>query len=542
MEELTKIYPFMTKSLDNRDFYYYNGFKYHLSTLLSKGYDINDCVHQLILGVNFIYSYEYLKFCVNFCIKKGAVLNYKYLIDNCHIFQINTNITFPNNFNNRSQYIFTLLYRYSIIGRLIDDISINYISKKQSIELLNQMLPFGSNSTNNIIFDYYDIGLDNYDWNNIVASNEPLYNGVSNVKLFSIKLNVIKYYSKVLRHTFANQNDEEYIDHTFKDWDSYIDVRLNKIKNPFMINNNKIYNEYLLYLSYFYSFNNKYSIDISLDLYLEDLLKLDNFDAQIGYDKYMDVFSKLPYTDIIYFLNMSTSEYYDNEYYDIHDINVIYIIKTFKKHNINLTIDLNQILNLYSMIETSVNEVIFKLSNIIDNQTLFNIYIKLILKYNDMNLFIQSNYNGDLKKDLENGDLKEDLSYLIKNDRLWYDDSISSTLGFLINNVDILFESHMTTINNIDDFILEISNYEMRGYLIDIISNNSTDYLTLKKSVDKYYKTNKIKSIDFAKNQLPNAAHPVERGFTPLLPYKTYEMNRLGVLKFNSKYLQKILS
>jgi hypothetical protein len=527
MEELKQIYPFMTKSLDNKDFYYYNGFKYRLSTLLSKGYDINDCVHQLILGVNFIYSYEYLKFCVDFCVKKGAVLNYKYLIDNCHIFQINNNITFPNNFNDRSQYIFTLLYRYSIIGRLIDDISINYISKKQSIELLNQMLPFGSNSTNNIIFDYYDIGLDNYDWNNIVASNEPLYNGVSNVKLFSIKLNVIKYYSKVLRHTFANQNDEEYIDHPFKDWDSYIDVRLNKIKNPFIINNNKIYNEYLLYLSYFYSFNKQYSIDISLDLYLEDLLKLDNFEAQIGYDKYMDVFSKLPYTDIIYFLNMSRTEYYDNEYYDIHDINVIYIIKTFKKQNINLTIDLNQILNLYSMIETSVNEVIFKLSNIIDNQTIFNIYIKLILKYNDMNLFIKSNYNGDLKEDLENGHLKKDLSYLIKNDRLWYDDSISSTLGFLINNVDILFESHMTTINNIDDFILEISNYEMRGYLIDIISNNPTDYLTLKKSVDKYYKTNKIKSIDFAKNQLP---------------YKTYEMNRLGVLKFNSKYLQFILS
>ena len=82
----------------------------------------------------------------------------------------------------------------------------------------------------------------------------------------------------------------------------------------------------------------------------------------------------------------------------------------------------------------------------------------------------------------------------------------------------------------------------MRGYLIDIISNNPTDYLTLKKSVDKYYKTNKIKSIDFAKNKLPNVAHSVERGFTPLLPYKTYEMNRLGVLKFNSKYLQKILS
>ena len=87
----------------------------------------------------------------------------------------------------------------------------------------------------------------------------------------------------------------------------------------------------------------------------------------------------------------------------------------------------------------------------------------------------------------------------------------------------------------------------MRGYLIDIISNNPTDYLTLKKSVDKYYKTNKIKSIDFAKNKLPNAAHPkpsvqVERGKTHLLPYKTYEMNRLGVLKFNSKYLQKILS
>ena len=125
------------------------------------------------------------------------------------------------------------------------------------------------------------------------------------------------------------------------------------------------------------------------------------------------------------------------------------------------------------MIQTSVNEVIFKLSNIIDNQTLFNIYIKLILKYNDMNLFIQSNYNGDLKEDLENGDLKEDLengdlkedlengdlkedlengdlkedlSYLIKNDRLWYDDSISNTLGFLINNVDILFESNMTPI------------------------------------------------------------------------------------------------
>jgi len=136
--------------------------------------------------------------------------------------------------------------------------------------------------------------------------------------------------------------------------------------------------------------------------------------------------------------------------YHIHDINVIYIIKTFKKHNINLPIDLNQILNLYSMIQTSVNEVIFKLSNIIDNQTLFNIYIKLILKYNDMNLFIQSNYNGDLKEDLkedlENGDLKEDLSYLIKNDRLWYDDSISNTLGFLINNVDILFESNMTPI------------------------------------------------------------------------------------------------
>ena len=53
---------------------------------------------------------------------------------------------------------------------------------------------------------------------------------------------------------------------------------------------------------------------------------------------------------------------------------------------------------------------------------------------------------------------------------------------------------------------------------------SSTINLILKKSVDKYFKTSKIKSVDISKK---------------ILPYKTYKMNRLCVLKFNSKYLQK---
>ena len=498
-----------------------------IDNLLYKGYNITDCVNQLILGINTIYPYEYLKFFVDVFIQNGAFLNFNYLIDNIHNFSLDDPNGHPdgyslnNSFDNRMEYIFILIYRYSIIGRLIDDVSINHIEKNKLVNIINNILPFGYKSVkNNIIIDYYDMGLDNYDWINIRANNVPLRNNTPNKKILSIKLNVIKYYSKFLRDTYPNEEDDEYTDHIFKDWDCYFDVRLNVIKDVFNLTDGKIYNEYLLYLSYFYSFNN--SKGIISDLYLENvLLKQPNFDAQIGYDKYMNHFSKLSFDDINYFLEDSRDVIES-------DCDIISIIRVFQTQGKTINIDLNLILSLYSLSMNEdyniVSNKIIKLKEYIDEQVLFDMYIKLILNYNTMDIF---NYNyiidivSDILEEQELDDINDlDISNLIKTTRIWSDNFITETLKALIGdntNVDILFNQKIP-INSKHKFNLEISDYKIRGFLIDIISDINSKIL--EKSYDKIYK-NYVESIE---------------------PFKSYILKRLRELKLNSKYLKTIMT
>jgi hypothetical protein len=272
-------------------------------------------LNQFILDDNIIFLIEKKRFlyCVELFLQYGAYLDIDFLINNCiKPYNPNQSIINGNFTSKKREYIFTTFYRFYIIGLLIDEFFPNHISNKNLSVVLKDLFPFGNNSTNNIIINYNDILLDKYNWTNIKAFNKPLtetshdnmdfFDGQDLLKFEDIKLNVIKYYSKVLRKTYYNSDDNINIDDPFTDWDTYYDMKFRQRFVPYKMLDNQtdIYNQYIVYSSYFFSdfwFKRKEEqskiFERADKVYLSSLINKNGLNAQVGYNKFISFLNKL---------------------------------------------------------------------------------------------------------------------------------------------------------------------------------------------------------------------------------------------------------
>jgi len=278
-------------------------------------------LNQFILDDNIVFLIEKKRFlyCVELFLQHGAYLDIDFLINNC-IKPYNPNQTIINgNFTSKKrEYIFTTFYRFYIIGLLIDEFFTNHISNKDLSVVLNELFPFGNNSTNNIIINYNDILLDKYNWIAIKAFNKPLkifnddnmdfFDGQYLLKFEDIKLNVIKYYSKVLSKNYYNSDDNINIDSPFTDWDTYYDMKFRQRFVPYKMLDNQlnIYNQYIVYSSYFFSdfwFKRKEEQSKIFErvdkVYLSSLINKNGLNAQLGYNKFISFLNKLAANELV---------------------------------------------------------------------------------------------------------------------------------------------------------------------------------------------------------------------------------------------------
>jgi hypothetical protein len=145
-----------------------------------------------------------------------------------------------------------------------------------------------------------------YNWINIKAFNKPLtetsndnmdfFDGSHVIKFEDIKLNVIKYYSKVLSKNYYNSDDNINIDSPFTDWDTYYDMKFRQRFVPYKMLDNQtdIYNQYIVYSSYFFSdfwFKRKEEQSKIFErvdkVYLSRLINKNGLNAQVGYNKFI---------------------------------------------------------------------------------------------------------------------------------------------------------------------------------------------------------------------------------------------------------------
>ena len=324
-------------------------YKLAFQSLLNK-FILDDSIVHFIEKKRFIY-------CIELFLQRGVNIDIYYLINNC-IKPYNNNQPIINtNFpTNKREYVFTTFYRFYIIGLLIDEFFPNYITHNNLSLILNEILPFGNNSSNNIIIDYNDIGLDKYKWNNTIAFNKPLnetspqdmvfFDGQNLLKFEDIKLNVIKYYSKVLRKNYYNINDNINIDAPFTDWDTYYDMKFNAKFLPYKTLSNQppIYNEYIVYSSYFFAdFNFKSRVeqnnifaqnDKSL---LHGLITKNGLNAQVGYNKFILFLNNLTAKELASLLLDENGKYIK---YNI----IMNYIDVFRKHGVKVNFNFYKLL------------------------------------------------------------------------------------------------------------------------------------------------------------------------------------------------------
>jgi hypothetical protein len=272
-------------------------------------------LNKFILDDDIVYFIETKRFiyCIELFLQYGAYLDIDFLINNCiKPYNPNQSIINGNFTSKKREYIFTTFYRFYIIGLLIDEFFPNHISNKDLSVFLKDLFHFGNNSSNNIIIDYNDILLDKYKWTTTIAFNKPLtetshdnmefFDGQHVIKFEDIKLNVIKYYSKVLRKNYYNINDNINIDAPFTDWDTYYDMKFNVKFLPYKTLSNQlpIYNEYIVYSSYFFGdFNFKRRVEQNNIFaqndksFLHGLITKNGLNAQVGYNKFILFLNKL---------------------------------------------------------------------------------------------------------------------------------------------------------------------------------------------------------------------------------------------------------
>jgi hypothetical protein len=318
-------------------------YKLAFQSLLNK-FILDDSIVHFIEKKRFIY-------CIELFLQRGAHIEIDYLINNCIKPFNNNQPIINNNFpTNKREYVFTTFYRFYIIGLLIDEFFPNYITHNNLSLILNEILTFGNNSSNNIIIDYNDIGLDKYKWNTTIAFNKPLnetslqdmefFDGQNLLKFEDIKLNVIKYYSKVLRKNYYNINDNINIDAPFTDWDTYYDLKFNAKFQPYKTLSNQlpIYNEYTVYSSYFFAdFNFKSRVEQNNKGFLNGLITKNGLNAQVGYNKFILFLNNLTAKELASLLLDENGKYIK---YNI----IMDYIDVFRKHGVKVNFNFYKLL------------------------------------------------------------------------------------------------------------------------------------------------------------------------------------------------------